>query len=67
MAKYKAAGTRRPKTSARSAIPCLVILAIGFVIVFFVFYLSMQSGVTPSPSGAKQPGTSQPETKPPAK
>jgi len=44
MAKYKAAGTRRPKTSARSAAPCLVILVLGFALVFLLFYLGMQSG-----------------------
>ena len=44
MAKYKAAGMRRQKTSARSAVPCLVILVIGFGIVFLLFYLGMQSG-----------------------
>ncbi len=44
MAKYKAAGTRRPKSTPRSAVPCLVIIAVGFGIVFLLFYLGMQSG-----------------------
>jgi len=44
MAKYKAAGTRRQKTSTRSAAPCLVIIILGFTVVFLLFYLGMQSG-----------------------
>ncbi|MEO8025016.1 MAG: hypothetical protein ABI823_01000 [Bryobacteraceae bacterium] len=44
MAKYKAAGTRRPKASPRSALPCLFLLVIGFALVFLLFYFGMQSG-----------------------
>ena len=48
MAKFKAAGTRKPgvKKSNRSAIPCLVIVVLGIVIMCLLFYFSLQSSTS---------------------
>jgi hypothetical protein len=44
MAKFKPAGGKKtPAKSARSAIPCLVIVILGIVIMCLLFYFSLQS------------------------
>jgi len=44
MAKFKSAGSKKaPAKSARSAIPCLVLIVLGIAIMSFLFYLSLQS------------------------
>lgn len=44
MAKFKPAGAKKaPAKSARSAIPCLVIVILGIVIMCLLFYFSLQS------------------------
>jgi hypothetical protein len=47
MAKFKSAGSSKKKSekvkSARAAIPCLVIVAVGIVIMCLLFYFSLQS------------------------
>jgi hypothetical protein len=45
MAKFKPAGGKKaPAKSARSAIPCLVMITLGVVIMCLLFYFSLQSG-----------------------
>jgi hypothetical protein len=46
LAKFKPIGARKPKaqTSKQGLIPCLVILAIGFVLVALLLYEVMKSG-----------------------
>ena len=46
MAKFKAAGTRKPgvKKSNRSAIPCLVFIVVVIALVALLFYGVLKSG-----------------------
>ena len=46
MAKFKPAGSKKPKAaqSKRGFIPCIVVLAIGFVLLSLLFYAVMKSG-----------------------
>ena len=44
MAEYQDAVTLLPTSTPRIAVPCLVIIAVGFGIVFLLFYLGMQAG-----------------------
>ncbi|HYL78047.1 MAG TPA: hypothetical protein VEU96_27785 [Bryobacteraceae bacterium] len=47
MAKFKLAGSKKaPAKSIRSAIPCLVILILGIVIMCLLFYFSLSSGIS---------------------
>jgi hypothetical protein len=47
MAKFKPAGSKKtPAKSARSAIPCLVIVILGIVIMSLLFYFSLQSSTS---------------------
>jgi len=47
MAKFKPAGSKKaPAKSARSAIPCLVLIVLGIVIMCLLFYFSLQSGTS---------------------
>jgi hypothetical protein len=47
MAKFKPAGSKKtPAKSARSAIPCLVIVILGIVIMCLLFYFSLQSSTS---------------------
>jgi hypothetical protein len=47
MAKFKSAGGKKaPAKSARSAIPCLIIVILGIVIMCLLFYFSLQSSVS---------------------
>jgi hypothetical protein len=46
MARFKAASAKK-KTSAKSfanAIPCLVLIILGFALIMFLFYLVLRSG-----------------------
>jgi hypothetical protein len=45
MAKFKSAGAKKatPAKSARSAIPCLILVVLGIVIMSLLFYFSLQS------------------------
>ena len=44
MAKFKPAGSKKTAAkSARSAIPCLVLVVLGIVIMCLLFYYSLQS------------------------
>jgi hypothetical protein len=46
MAKYKAAGRNKPKattSSARTAIPCLVLIVLAIAVLCLLFYFSLQS------------------------
>jgi len=47
MAKFKSAGTTKKTSqkvkSARAAIPCLVIVALGIALMCVLFYFSLQS------------------------
>jgi len=44
MAKFKSAGGKKaPAKSARSAIPCLVLIILGIAVMSLLFYLSLQS------------------------
>jgi hypothetical protein len=48
MAKFKSAGTKKTSEkvkSARAAIPCLVLVALGIVLMCVLFYFSLQSGL----------------------
>jgi hypothetical protein len=49
MAKFKSAGGTKKTTekikSARAAIPCLVLVAIGIALMCVLFYYSLQSGL----------------------
>ena len=48
MAKLKPAGQKKAKSSTaksiRGAVPCLVLIVAGIVLVCLMFYLSLQSG-----------------------
>ena len=46
LAKFKPAGAKKPKAEAskRGFIPCLVILGIGFLVIFLLIYAVMRSG-----------------------
>jgi hypothetical protein len=47
MAKFKSAGTKQTKDkvkSARAAIPCLLLVALGIALMCVLFYFSLQSG-----------------------
>ena len=47
MAKFKSAGGKKaPAKSARSAIPCLVLVILGIVIMCVLFYYSLKSNVS---------------------
>jgi hypothetical protein len=49
MAKFKSAGSKKTSEkvkSARAAIPCLVIVALGIALMCLLFYFSLQSGIT---------------------
>jgi hypothetical protein len=47
MAKFKPAGSKKaPAKSARSAIPCLIIVILGIVIMCLLFYFSLQSSTS---------------------
>jgi hypothetical protein len=47
MAKFKPAGSKKaPAKSARSAIPCLVIVILGIVLMCLLFYFSLQSSTS---------------------
>ena len=46
MAKFKSAGTKKTSEkvkSARAAIPCLVLVALGIALMCLLFYFSLQS------------------------
>lgn len=46
MAKLRPAGKGKTKTkSAKSAIPCVIVLIAGFTLVFLLFYLVLKSSV----------------------
>ena len=47
MAKFKPAGSRKakaPTTSLRGAIPCFVVILVGFTLIFLLFYDVLKSG-----------------------
>jgi hypothetical protein len=46
MAKFKPAGTRKPKIerSSKGMFPCIFFLVAGFAVVFFLFYELLKSG-----------------------
>jgi hypothetical protein len=46
MAKYKPAGSRKDKapSAKRGLIPCAIVIIMGFSLLFWLFYLSLQSG-----------------------
>jgi hypothetical protein len=48
MAKFKLAGSSKkaPAKSARSAIPCLILVVLGIAMMCLLFYLSLQSGTS---------------------
>jgi hypothetical protein len=47
MAKFKPAGSKKaPAKSARSAIPCLIIVVLGIVMMCLLFYFSLQSSTS---------------------
>jgi hypothetical protein len=48
MAKFKLAGSAKkaPAKSARSAIPCLILVVLGIALMCVLFYLSLQSGTS---------------------
>ena len=48
MAKFKSAGSRKatPAKSARAAIPCLILVVLGIVIMCLLFYFSLQSNAS---------------------
>jgi len=48
MAKFRSAGSRKaaPAKSARSAIPCLVLVILGIVIMCLLFYYSLRSNAS---------------------
>jgi len=48
MAKFKLAGSSKkaPAKSARSAIPCLILVVLGIALMCILFYLSLQSGTS---------------------
>lgn len=48
MAKFKSAGSRKtaPAKSARSAIPCLILILLGIALMCLLFYFSLQSSTS---------------------
>ena len=48
MAKFRSAGSRKaaPAKSARSAIPCLVLVVLGIVIMCLLFYYSLRGNAS---------------------
>jgi hypothetical protein len=47
MAKFKPAGSKKaPAKSIRNAIPCLVLLVLGIVIMCLLFYFSLSSSTS---------------------
>ena len=47
MAKFKPAGGKKvPAKSARSAIPCLILVLLGIVLMSLLFYYSLQSSTS---------------------
>jgi hypothetical protein len=49
MAKFKSAGPKKTPDkvkSARAALPCLLIVALGIALMCLLFYFSLQSGIT---------------------
>jgi hypothetical protein len=47
MAKFKPAGSKKaPAKSIRKAIPCLVLLVLGIVIMCLLFYFSLSSSTS---------------------
>jgi hypothetical protein len=45
MAKFKLAGSKRKKSdSKRGLLPCAVVIALGFGLIFWLLYLVMRSG-----------------------
>ena len=45
MAKFKPAGSKKKKAdSKRGLLPCAVIIALGFGLIFWLFYLVLRSG-----------------------
>ena len=46
MAKFKPAGSKKKKTtdSKRGLLPCGLIVALGFALMFWLFYLVLNSG-----------------------
>jgi hypothetical protein len=48
MAKFRSAGSRKaaPAKSARSAIPCLVLVILGIVLMCLLFYYSLRSNAS---------------------
>jgi uncharacterized membrane-anchored protein len=47
MAKFRSAGSKKvPAKSARSAIPCLILVILGIVIMCLLFYYSLQSNIS---------------------
>lgn len=49
MAKFKSAGSRKattPAKSARAAIPCLLLVVLGIVIMCLLFYFSLRSSAS---------------------
>ena len=48
MAKFRPAGSKKaiPTKSARSAIPCLVIIVLGIALMCLLFYFALQSSAS---------------------
>ena len=47
MAKFKPVGSKKaPAKSARSAIPCLILVVLGIAIMCLLFYFSLQSSTS---------------------
>jgi hypothetical protein len=46
MARFKPAGSRKAKggRSNKSAIPCFIVILLGFALVFFLFYELLKTG-----------------------
>ncbi|HME05770.1 MAG TPA: hypothetical protein VKG25_01920 [Bryobacteraceae bacterium] len=46
MAKFRLAGSKKPKlrSDARAALPCLILIVLGILVVCVLFYFSLQSG-----------------------
>jgi len=44
--KFRLAGSKKPKarSDARAALPCLIIIVLGILLICVVFYFSLQSG-----------------------
>ena len=43
MAKFKPPKGKKPQASARSAVPCLVLLVTGMIIIFLLFWALLRS------------------------